>query len=127
VVHVEIDDRYAPESACPRMTGPHCHIVEEAKSHGTATFGMVAGRTDSAECVRDISRSHLIYRQTYRTGSPQRGFCRTWRHCRIGVDGCMPLGRGLLVQRAENGLNQFAMMGPLKRLPSGARRFKPDQ
>ena len=67
-------------------------IVDEAKTHGPAAFGMMAGRTNAAKGVIDLLSGHEIRRQHDRARRAQRCLHRVGIHRGVRIQICSACG-----------------------------------
>ena len=119
VVDVEIDDGDTPQPVLvSRVRGADGDVVEQAKAHGAARFGVVAGRAHRAERVLGLARRHRADGGDNRAGRAQRRLARARRNHRVGIEPRVPGGG----HGVENPAHVFVAMDPAERVRFGARR-----
>src|SRR5262245_54593937 len=87
MMHIEVDncDALGPVFLL-RMTRGNRDVVEQAETHRTLRFGMMAGRPGGDEGVRCLLSHDLVDRVDGTTGCPQCGLEAARRHRGVGID-----------------------------------------
>jgi hypothetical protein len=85
-MHVEIHHRHAlPTMSGPGMRSADRYIVEEAKTHGAITFGMMSRWPNGAKSIVNLAGRHGIDPRNDCPGRPQGRVPRAWRDNRITI------------------------------------------
>src|SRR5712671_370731 len=87
MMDIEVDDRGAVDAvALLSVARRDGRVVEQTKSHGSRSLGMVTGRTRSHKRIRDAAGHHFVDGVDAATRCAQRGLEAPWRHRGVSVD-----------------------------------------
>src|SRR5689334_16101128 len=102
MMHIEINDSHALKAVMLQcMRGRYSHVVEQTKSHRTATLCVMAGRPHTAKCSLCFATDYHVSGEHGSAGSMQCSIQRVRTHCSVGIEMHDAIVRSGLLDRID--------------------------